>query len=79
MGLLIFLAVVSVVAIAGLRARFSRSTGPSPPTQKQLAHIARLKKERHADDLSAIEPSTVEGASWLIHRLKNRPRRKWGE
>ena len=79
MWLLIFLAVVSVVAIVGLLAWFSRSSGPSPPTQKQLAHIARLKKERNADDLSAIEPSTVEGASWLIHRLKNRPRRKWGE
>ena len=79
MGLLIFLAVVFIVAIVGSLAWFFRSTGPSPPTQKQLAHIARLKKERHADDLSAIEPSTVEGASWLIHRLKNRPRRKWGE
>ena len=79
MGLLIFLAVVFVAAILGSLAWFFRSTGPSPPTQKQLAHIARLKKERHADDLSAIEPSTVEGASWLIHRLKNRPRRKWGE
>ena len=79
MGLLIFLAVVFVGAIAGSRAWFSRSTGPSPPTPKQRAHIARLKKERNADDLSAIEPSTVEGARWLIHRLKGRPRRKWGE
>ena len=49
------------------------------PTPKQLAQIARLKKERNADDLSAIEPSTAEGASWLIHRLKDRRRRKWGE
>ena len=79
MGLLIFLAVVFVVAIAGALAWFSRSTGPSSPTPKQRAHIARLKKERNADDLSAIEPSTDKGASWLIHRLKNRPRRKWGE
>ena len=79
MGLLIFGAVVSVVAIAGSLAWFYRSTGPSPPTQKQVAHIARLKKERNADDLTAIEPSTVEGARWLIHRLKDRPRRKWGE
>ena len=79
MGLLIFGAVVSVVAIAGSLAWFYRSTGPSPPTQKQLAQIARLKKERNADDLSIVEPSIVEGASWLIHRLKNRPRRKWGE
>ena len=79
MGLLIFLAIVFVVAIAGLLAWFSRSSGPSPPTPKQRAHIPRLKKERNADDLSAIEPSTVEGASWLIHRLKDRPRRKWGE
>ena len=78
MGLLIFLAVAFVVAIAGSLAWFFRSTGPSPPTQKQRAHIARLKKERNADDLSAIEPSTVEGANWLISRLKDRPRRKWG-
>ena len=76
MGLLIFGAVVSVVAIAGSLAWFSRSTGPSPPTPKQRAHIARLKKERHADDLSTVEPSTDEGASWLINRLKDRPRRK---
>ena len=79
MGHLIFLAVVSVVAIAGSLAWFSRSTGPSPPTPKQLAHIARLKKERNADDLSTVEPSTVAGASWLINRLKDRPPRKWGE
>ena len=80
MGLLIFLAVVFGVVIAGSLAWwFFRSTGPSPPTRKQRAHIARLKKERKADDLSAIEPSTAEGASWLIHRLKDRRRRKWGE
>ena len=80
MRLLIFLAVVFAGAIAGSLAWwFLRSTGPSPPTQKQRDQIARLKKERNADDLSAIEPSTVEGASWLIHRLKDRPRRKWGE
>ena len=78
MGHLIFLAVVSVVAIAGSLAWFSRSTGPSPPTPKQLAQIARLKKERNADDLSTVEPSTVAGASWLINRLKDRSPRKWG-
>ena len=79
MTLLIFLSVVSVVAIAGSLAWWSfRSTGPSPPTPKQQAQIARLKKERNADDLSTVEPSTVEGASWLINRLKDRPRRKWG-
>ena len=72
MGLLIFLAVVSAVVIVGSLAWFFRSTGPSPPTPKQLAHIARLKKERNADDLSTVEPSTVEGASWLINRLKDR-------
>ena len=76
MGLLIFLAVVFVVAVVGSLSWFFRSTGPSPPTQKQLAHIARLKKERNADELADIEPSTVEGANWLINRLKNRPRRK---
>ena len=72
MGLLIFLAVVSAVVIVGSLAWFFRSTRPSPPTPKQLAHIARLKKERNADDLSTVEPSTVEGASWLINRLKDR-------
>ena len=80
MRLLIFLAVVFGVVIAGSLAWWSfRSTGPSPPTQKQQAQIARLKEERNADDLSTVEPSTDEGASWLINRLKDRPRRKWGE
>ena len=76
MGLLIFLAIVFVLAVFGSLAWFYRSTGPSPPTQKQRAHIARLKQERNADDLADIEPSTVEGASWLIARPENRSRRK---
>ena len=80
MDLWIFLAIVfGVVAVASSWARRRRNTGPlpaTPPTPKQLAHIARLRKERHADDLAGVAPSTAEGASWLIARLKDRPPRK---
>ena len=77
MELPIFLAVVFVVAIVGSLAWFFWSTGPSSPAQKQLAHIARLKKERNADDFPAIEPSTVEGANGAEHSVEGGLTARW--
>ncbi len=51
---------------------------PAPPpgaTDRQLAFIDLLLRERQADDLIDAAPMTIEEASALIAELKERPHR----
>ena len=76
MDILVWMIVVFVAVVAW--AWFSSKEKPEPskpPTDKQKRYIRVLLKERKADDLAKVKPSTIDQASDLIDKLHNRPRR----